>query len=90
MALLTFGIAGCATTDPVVIPCPEPLPLPQPPAEALVHSADRSRLPDNFTELPLDEALRILLRAHLFDIETLTTLEAKHETLKRYIDEGIK
>lgn len=79
-------LGGCATTDPVVIDCPDPLPPPQPPAEALVHNKDRSQLPPDFTELSLDQALRVLLRAHAFDMNTLEGLEAKHGTLVDYIN----
>ena len=49
------------------------------------HHRDRSQLPDNFTELPLEDALRSILRAHAFDMETLDELEAKHGTLVDYI-----
>jgi hypothetical protein len=34
----------------------------------------------------MESALRALLRAHLFDIETLEELEAKHKALVDYID----
>ena len=47
-------------------------------------------LPDNFTSLPLEEALRVLLRAHLFDIQTLETLEAKHQALIDYIENVVQ
>ena len=56
----------------------------------MVHHADRSKLPPDFTELPLESALRVLLQAHLFDVETLTELEAKHRALIEYIESIIK
>ena len=91
-ALLTCGmlLGGCATTEHVAIPCPDPLPPPPAPPQALVHISDRSTLPDDFTEIPLEQALRILLRSHLFDVETLTELEAKHAALVDYIESVVQ
>ena len=82
---MIFG-TGCATTEYVTVPCPEPLPLPKPPAAAMEHHEDRSRLPDTLTEMDVESALRAILRAHAFDIETLSTLEAKHKALVDYIN----
>ena len=78
-------LAGCQTTEPVPIPCPEPLPPPEPPVEAMEHSKDRSKLPEDFGDLGVEEALKRLLQAHLFDIQTLQELEAKHKALSEYI-----
>lgn len=92
MILLTCGmlLVGCATTEHVVIPCPDPLPPPPAPPQALVHNSDRSTLPGDFVDLPLESALRVLLRAHLFDVETLTELEAKHRALVDYIESVVQ
>ena len=49
------------------------------------HRADRSRLPDTLTEMDIEHALRAILRAHAFDMQTLGTLEAKHAALVEYI-----
>lgn len=78
-------LAGCATTDYVPVDCPEPLPIPAAPAQAMEHARDRSQLPADFVSLPLEEALRTLLRAHTFDMGTLDELEAKHSVLVDYI-----
>lgn len=51
------------------------------------HSVDRSTLPDGFTRLPVEEAVRTLLRAHVFDVNTLDVLEAKHRSLVDYIED---
>lgn len=53
----------------------------------MTHESAPSQLPDDFTELPLETALRVLLRAHWRDIEAMQALEAKHGALVRYIDE---
>lgn len=53
----------------------------------MTHESAPSQLPDDFTELPLEAALRVLLRAHWRDIEAKQALEAKHGALVRYIDE---
>jgi len=66
--------------------CPEPIPLPEAPAEALVHDRDRSRLPADRRDYEVEHALRVLLRAHVFDMETLSELESKHEALVQYIE----
>jgi hypothetical protein len=56
----------------------------------MVHDSDRSQLPEHFTTLPLEAALKVLLRAHLFDIETLEELEAKHQALLDYIESVVE
>lgn len=83
-------LAGCATTDPVAVPCPEPLTPPAPPSEAMVYTPARSILSDDFVSLPLEEALRELLRAHASDIHNLERLEAKHRALVDYIEGVVK
>lgn len=50
------------------------------------HAVDRSTLPEGFTSLPVEDAVRTLLRAHVFDVNTLDVLEAKHESLVDYIE----
>ena len=50
------------------------------------HAVDRSKLPEGFTRLSVEEAVRTLLRAHVFDVNTLDTLEIKHQTLVDYIE----
>jgi hypothetical protein len=52
----------------------------------MVHHKDRSTLPPDFPEYSLEQAVKILLRAHVFDMENLQTLEAKHATLVDYIE----
>lgn len=34
--------------------------------------------------------MRVLLRAHLFDVQTLEELEVKHKALTDYIDEILR
>lgn len=50
------------------------------------HAVDRSTLPDGFTRLSVEDAVRTLLRAHVFDVQTLTILEQKHKALVDYIE----
>ena len=52
----------------------------------MTHAVDRSKLPQGFTHLPVEEAVRTLLRAHTFDVNTLSILEAKHGALVDYIE----
>ena len=56
----------------------------------MVHHVDRSQLPDDLPAMDVESALRVLLRAHLFDIETLGQLEAKHKALVDYIESVVQ
>lgn len=87
--MLLLFVSGCQTHS-VATPCPDPLPLPAAPAQAMVYIPDRSVLPADFTSLPLDQAVLVMLQAHLFDIDTLSRLEAQHAALVDYINGVVK
>ena len=80
-------LAGCATQiEPVVLPPIDPAPPPPPPAEAMQHAPERSELPEDFHMMDVEDALEILLRAHMQDMDTLRRIEAKHKALIEYIE----
>ena len=83
-------LAGCATTEPIVIDCPDPLPLPTPPAAALVLHGEPSQLPAHFTSLTLADAVRVLLNAHIADIRAFKATSAKHAALIEYIESVVQ
>jgi hypothetical protein len=56
----------------------------------MVYIPDRSVLPADFTSLPLDQAVLVMLQAHLFDVDTLSRLEAQHAALVDYINGVVK
>lgn len=76
-------LPGCGTLRQ----CPEPPPLPEPPAEAAKPCpASAQALPADFASLPLDEQADLVLSSWLAFQEDKRACAERHEALIRYTE----
>jgi len=86
--LLAWISSGCSTNPPISVAdqCPEPIPRGKP-VEAMAGApVSLATLPDDFGALPLEDALKTLLRAVTDDRGVYFELRRRHGELVRWID----